>query len=154
MRKFTAAVVLAAASLFTVACSSSSAGTGTGAGALNGAGGAGAATCDGACEHYLACKGTDSPANRQACVDSCGKMGLSSEQLSSFVQSDCASAVAAVEGNGTMGAADGAGSGGNGGPTGGQSGGADCYGCTWDGSSCIYLTGSGGNYFNCDAKCC
>ena len=157
MRIFAATVVLAAASLLTVACGSSSTnnGTGVGGGALNGNGTA-AATCDGACEHYLTCKGVDSPANRQTCVGECGKMNLTQDQLSSFVQSDCQAAVAAVDGNGTMAGAGASGgsTGGTGGTGGGSTSAPDCRGCTWDGSSCIYLTGSGGNYFNCDAKCC
>jgi hypothetical protein len=154
------------------ACSSSTSGTGTGNGAGNGTGtgnpllgggngtsggtaaggglgglqgtGGGTATCDDACAHYLQCKGDgwDTPQNRSTCDQNCAGLGVTAEQLTSFVGLDCASAIAVIE------------------PTpapapGGTSGGAsDCNGCTWDGSSCIYLTGSGGNYFACANACC
>lgn len=122
-------------------------GTGTGFGGQPGQGGSG--TCDAACAHYLECKGVDNTQNRAQCNQQCGALGLTSDQLANFEAADCASAVAAIDGppGGSSGQT------GTGG-TSGTGGGTDCNGCTWDGSSCIYLTGSGGNYFACDRSCC
>ena len=136
------ALVASFLSLATFACSAGGTSTTT----RTGTGSSAVATCDDACAHYLGCKGADDATNRQQCNSDCAGMGLSSDQLLQFTQSDCASAIATVEG------------------TGGQSqggGGSDCNGCTWDGSSCIWLSqsnwGSGaysGAYTSCDAKCC
>jgi hypothetical protein len=113
--------------------------------------GASAGTCDASCEHYLQCRANGGNADaQQQCVAACAKMRLSSQQLSGFEQTDCASAIAIVEGQG-----------------GTQSGGAKkssssaCTGCVWDGSSCIWMSqsnwGAGaysGAYSSCDAACC
>jgi hypothetical protein len=121
-------------------------GGGTGFGGLAGTGG-GTATCDDACAHYLQCKGAgwDTTQNRSTCDQNCAGLGVTSEQLTSFVALDCQSAIFTIEGNGSS-------SGGTSGTSG--SSGTDCNGCTWDGSACIYLTGSGGNYFACANSCC
>jgi hypothetical protein len=122
-------------------------GGGTGFGGLTGTNG-GNATCDDACAHYLQCKGDgwDTTQNRSTCDQNCAGLGVTPEQLTSYVGLDCQTAIVTIEGNGSS-------SGGTSGA--GTSGGAtDCNGCTWDGSSCIYLTGSGGNYFACANACC
>ena len=123
-------------------------GGGTGFGGLAGTGG-GTATCDDACAHYLQCKGEgwDTTQNRSTCVQNCAGLGVTSEQLTSFVALDCQSAIVTIEGNGSS-------SGGTSGTSSSSgSSGTDCNGCSWDGSACIYLTGSGGNYFACAALC-
>lgn len=117
-------------------------GGGTGFGGLAGTTG-GNATCDDACAHYLQCKGAgwDTPQNRSTCDQNCAGLGVTPEQLTSYVGLDCQTAITTIEGGGST--------------SGGTSGGAsDCNGCTWDGSACIYLTGSGGNYFACANACC
>lgn len=139
-----------------VACSSSTTGTGGGGqssgsggnnggfGAQSGAGGKG--SCDGACAHYLGCKGVDTPDNRAQCTQQCDGLGLTADQLANYEATDCQTAIAAIDGNGSSSGTTSSSS---------SSGGAkDCNGCTWDGSSCIYLTGSNGDYFNCDSACC
>ncbi|HSO33090.1 MAG TPA: hypothetical protein VLT33_11240 [Labilithrix sp.] len=140
-----------------IACSSGSTtgtGTGTGGASGGGAGGSGGApstgagTCDSACAYYLACKGADGVDNRAACNQQCAAQNNSADQLVAFQKLDCAKAIEFVEGPGGS-----SGSTSSGGTT--SSGGStDCKGCVWDGSSCIYLTGSGGNYFACDRSCC
>ncbi len=137
--------VSAALVLQLVACSSTSAGTGTGSG-TGGGGVATASSCDSACGYYLQCKGIDGPTNRAQCNQDCATRGYTEQQLTDFRQMDCAQAVAAIEGTGST----------SGSATSGSSGttAKDCKGCVWDGSSCIYLTGSGGNYFACDRSCC
>ena len=139
-------VIVSFLSLATFACSAG----GTSATTRTGSSSSAVATCDDACAHYLTCKGADDAANRQQCNSDCAGMGLSSDQLSQFTQSDCASAIATVEGTGQT-------TGGGG----GGSAGSDCNGCTWDGSSCIWLSqsnwGAGpysGAASSCDAKCC
>lgn len=139
-------VVVSFFSLTTFACSSGGATTTT---TRTGSGSSAVATCDDACAHYLTCKGADDAANRRQCTSDCAGMGLSSEQLAQFTQTDCTSAIAQVEGTGDQGQG------------GGGSGSSDCNGCTWDGSSCIWLSqsnwGAGpysGAYSTCDAKCC
>ena len=139
-----------------VACSSSATGTGTGTGTSGGTsggtttsggtGGTGAGSCDGACAYYLQCKGVDTSDNRALCNQQCAVQGYTSQQLSDLLQMSCSQAIAAIDGSG------GGTSGSSGGSTSGGS--TDCQGCTWDGSSCIYLTGSGGNYFPCARSCC
>lgn len=126
--------------------SGGTAGGGTGFGGLQGTGG-GTATCDDACAHYLQCKGAgwDTTQNRSTCDQNCASLGATPEQLTSFVGLDCQTAIVTIEGSGTSTSSSTSSSG---------SSGTDCNGCTWDGSSCIYLTGSGGNYFPCANSCC
>ena len=137
------AAVLSA--LLAVACSANYA---------DGRGAAAKGTCDGACEHYLTCKGSDNTQNRQTCVASCGQKGLSADQLRQFEQQNCATAIAQVENNAQ-------GGGGGGGGSGSSSGGSDCNGCVWDGSSCTWYSqsnwGAGaysGAAISCEARCC
>jgi hypothetical protein len=118
-------------------------GGGTGLGGLQGTGG-GTATCDDACAHYLQCKGAgwDTAQNRSTCDQNCAGLGVTPEQLTSYIGLDCQTAIGTIEGTPAS--------------TSSSSGssGTDCNGCTWDGSACIYLTGSGGNYFACANSCC
>jgi hypothetical protein len=144
-------LALAFVVLVVIGCSSSSTGNSGGAqssgsggatsgfGGQNGAGGSG--TCDGACAHYLGCKNIDTPDNRTQCTDQCASLNLTPDQLANYEATDCQTAIAAIDGNGGS-------SGSSGGGT------TDCKGCAWDGSSCIYLTGSNGSYFPCDSVCC
>jgi hypothetical protein len=126
----------------------SNGGTGTGLGGIAGNGGNG--TCDQACAHYLQCKGAgwDTPQNQSTCVQNCSGLGATPDQLANFVALDCPTAIQTIDGSGNTGT--------SGGTTSSSSGSApDCRGCAWDGSSaCIYLTGSGGNYFPCASSCC
>lgn len=131
-----------------VACSSSSAGSdGAGGGAAGGA-----SECPSTCTYYLQCKGLDST-NQQACEQSCAQQQFTNAELSSYKQMDCASAVAAIESHPTPGGTSSGGTS-SGGTSSGGTKPKDCDGCVWDGSSCIYLTGSGGDYFACNASCC
>jgi len=123
--------------------SSGSGGSNAGFGAQGGNGGKG--SCDGACAHYLTCKQIDTPDNRSQCTQQCDGLGLTPDQLANYEATDCATAIADIDGTGSSGGGTGTSSGG---------GATDCKGCAWDGSSCIYLTGSNGDYFNCDSACC
>ena len=143
--------VAAALVLQVAACSSSSTGTGTGtsggsggggaSGASGASGGGGAGSCESACGYYLQCKAADTADNRALCNQRCVAQGYTSQQLSDFQRMDCPHAVAAIDGSSSSSSS-------------GSSSGSSCTGCVWDGSSCIYLTGSGGNYFACDRSCC
>jgi hypothetical protein len=150
--------VVAALVVQVVACSSTASGTGNGTSGASGngtsgtttsggagTGGTGPGSCDSACAYYLGCKGTDSADNRTLCNQNCFTQGFTSQQLSGFVQLDCPSAIAAIEGGGGTSSSSSSSSG---------SSGSDCNGCAWDGSACIYLTGSGGNYVPCNRSCC
>ena len=151
-----------------VACSSGTTGSGAGTdppvgggtGASGGAAGktgaglagvapkaGGSATCDDACAYYLQCKGEgwDTTTNRSQCDQNCASLGVSAEQLASYVTLDCPTAISVIEPAPAPSSSGG---------TSGSSGSTDCNGCSWDGSSCIYLTGSGGNYFACASSCC
>lgn len=121
-----------------VACSSSTTGNGTGTGNGNGNGA-------GTGSPLLGGGGTGGGTDRSTCNQNCASLGVTADQLASFVGLDCQTAIVTIEGNGNS-------SGGTSGSSG--SSGTDCNGCTWDGSSCIYLTGSGGNYFACANSCC
>lgn len=114
-----------------------------------GEGTTGTVTCNEACAHYLACKGVADPGVQADCVSRCVHAKYSPQILASFVQTDCASAIAIVEGQQKAG-------GGGGGATG-----KECQGCVWDGSSCIWMSssnwGSGpysGAWTSCNAYCC
>lgn len=107
-----------------------------------------AVTCNEACAHYLACKGVADQGVQADCVSRCIQAKYSPQILASFVRTDCASAIAIVEGQKKTG--------GGGGGTG-----KECQGCVWDGSSCIWMSssnwGSGpysGAYTSCNAYCC
>ncbi len=55
-------------------------------------------TCDGACDYYLACKRSDDPPTRDACVKECGFIFSDDESLMAFESLECSDAVAYVEG--------------------------------------------------------
>lgn len=61
-------------------------------------------TCEGACQHYLECKGMaqDGQAHAQ-CVGACGQAGIDTSSLSAYEGLDCGSAVAMVEQQGQLG---------------------------------------------------
>ncbi|GAC1540726.1 MAG: hypothetical protein NVS3B10_05370 [Polyangiales bacterium] len=112
----------------------------------------GAGSCETSCQHYLQCKNNFDPSVQGQCVAKCGQMHLTRASLLVFEATDCAAAISAVEGAST----------GHNGATGaGSSGSADCKGCVWDGSSCIWLSsgnwGAGpysGAAADCEARCC
>jgi len=150
MRLFALAAVVVAFAVSTVACSAGNAGTtqsGTGAnggnGTATGANGGttgGAATCDDACDHYLGCKNADTADNHQSCVSQCAALNRTPDQLADYMQTDCPTAIAEVDG-----------------PTPAPSTGGstpDCNNCHWDGSSCIWLTETAPVSTSCDAVCC
>jgi hypothetical protein len=157
----TSSLLVASVALFgLVACSSTSTGTSGSSGSpgnpnnpglpsLTSNGGNG--TCDQACSHYLQCKGADwsTAQNQSTCVQNCGTLNATPGQLAEFVTLDCATAISVIETPPNGGSSGGNTSSGN---TSGSS--TDCNGCVWDGGSCIYLTGSGGNYFACASSCC
>jgi hypothetical protein len=68
-------------------------------------------TCEGACSHYLVCKGEGAPTQaRQSCVRECGDIFVHEGQVDSaslrdFERLSCTEAVAFVEGNGGRGPA-------------------------------------------------
>lgn len=153
MRIPTSIAAVAFVLLGVVACSSSTGGTDTN-GANGGAGAAGGASeCASTCSYYLQCKGLDA-SYQTTCEQSCAQQQFTNAELSSYKQMDCPSAVAAIESHPTPGGGSTSGGSTSGGSTSGGAKSKDCDGCVWDGSSCIYLTGSGGNYFACSASCC
>jgi hypothetical protein len=112
-------------------------------------------TCEAACGHYLECKGAamNTAQNRTTCTTNCKGLGLKSSDLASFEQSDCATAIQLVEGNGQQQQGTSSSSGG--------SKGSECNGCVKDGDSCIWLSqsnwGSGpysGAAATCESHCC
>jgi hypothetical protein len=110
-------------------------------------------TCEGACSHYLSCKGSGTSESHVQCTKSCEAMNLDAKTLQSFSESTCSDAIAAVEGNG--GSMGGGGQGGGGGAGGGGGGSApDCTNCQHDGTSCIWLSPSTGLHSACDPSCC
>lgn len=111
-------------------------------------------TCEAACGHYLECKGAsmNTAQNRATCTTNCKGLGLKSSDLASFEQSDCATAIQMVEGNGQQQQANGSNSGGR--PS-------ECNGCVKDGDSCIWLSQSNwgqgpysGAAATCESYCC
>ncbi len=115
----------------------------------------GGASCEGACQHYLECRGSGDASSYQACVMQCRAQGYDPNSLAQYQMSDCATAVSIVEGGG-------GGAGGGGG--GGGGGGSQCAGCQWDGSSCIWIASAdssaginapySGAVTSCDSSCC
>jgi hypothetical protein len=100
-------------------------------------------TCENSCAHYFECKAVYDAASYQSCLSSCSGSGYTSDYLAEYEGTDCATAIQLVEGSASS--------------TGSGSGGADCNGCTWDGSSCVYLSqytlvSTAG--FACDQTCC
>jgi hypothetical protein len=152
-------ILAAALALSSVACMApvqggSTTGSSSSKGAETTATGTEGATCDAACAHYLECKGAETADNQSQCVAQCNQLGVTQEQLASFVQSDCATAIATIENaNNNSTTND---NGGNGGSTGSQ-----CNGCVWDGSACMWYSQSdwgqgaySGAASSCDASCC
>ncbi len=106
----------------------------------------GGATCDGACAHYLGCKGISDAATTNQCVAGCHDAAPTAAWLEAYVATDCQTAIAAVEGDGS-------------GTGGGQT--SECDGCVRDGDSCVWLSqsdwGAGpysGAAWDCDPSCC
>ena len=56
-------------------------------------------TCEGACDHYLACKRSDSAVMRTACVDECGEVLQDPESLRAFESLECQDTIEYVEGS-------------------------------------------------------
>jgi len=120
----------------------------------DGAAEAGGGTCEGACAHYLECKGMSTSQNQATCTTNCKGLGLKAADLASFQQSDCATAIAAVEGTSSSSSS-------SGGSNGGGSKGSECNGCVKDGDSCIWLSQSdwgpgpySGAAATCESHCC
>jgi hypothetical protein len=63
-------------------------------------------TCEGACRHYLACKGSDDETAFRACLSECRLIFSSAETLEAFEKLDCADAIAFVEGSSGRGPGD------------------------------------------------
>jgi hypothetical protein len=103
--------------------------------------------CDGVCRHYLACKGSQDPNLYGQCHQGCVQYNATPEQMAQYEASDCQSAIAVMEGGGQ--------------PQGGQ-GGAECDGCVWDGSMCVWVSQNtygqaaamSGGVQECAAHCC
>ena len=135
-----------AITILIVACSS---GSSSSSGSNAAGGSAASASCDGACRHYLGCKGIDNADNRAECNKSCADQGYTQEQTDQLQAMSCPEAIAAVEGNGSS-------SGGSSSSSSSSSSGGskDCYGCQHDGSSCIYIAPGGGAHSQCDPSCC
>ena len=110
-------------------------------------------SCEGACSHYLQCKGVQDQNTYTTCVLQCRQQGWSGSDLASYTASDCASAIAFVQGQG-----------GGAGGGGGGSGNSQCNGCVRDGNDCVWISqsnwGTGNNspysgaVSNCDPSCC
>lgn len=56
-------------------------------------------TCEGACDHYLACKRNGEAAARTACVSECRDVFQDAESLRAFESLECRDAVEYVEGD-------------------------------------------------------
>lgn len=130
--------------LVAVACVAQTQSTGPGAVQPQAASG-----CDGACTHYLQCKGVMDVYAQQNCVNECYARQYDEQTLAQFQQTDCASAIQFVDG------------GDGGGGQGGAAQSADCQGCVRDGDSCIWLSqsnwGAGpysGAASSCSPSCC
>jgi hypothetical protein len=55
-------------------------------------------TCEGACDHYLACKDAHTPAAEQSCVTECRQVFADEESLRAFESLSCRDAVEYVDG--------------------------------------------------------
>jgi hypothetical protein len=55
-------------------------------------------TCDGACDHYLACKDARTPAAEQSCVAECHQVFADEDSLRAFESLSCLDAVEYVDG--------------------------------------------------------
>ena len=63
-------------------------------------------TCEGACDHYLACKRRGDQASRTACVSECREVFHDEESLRAYESLECTDAVQYVEGESGRGPAD------------------------------------------------
>jgi hypothetical protein len=63
-------------------------------------------TCEGACDHYLACKRRGDQASRTACVAECREVFQDEESLRAYESLECRDAVEYVEGESGRGPAD------------------------------------------------
>ena len=119
------------------------------------AGGAGGGTCQGACAHYLQCKGVNDAQTYQSCVAECQQGAVQPQTLAMYEATDCAQAISIVEGGGGM-------QGGGGGSAGGpQPGSKECENCRkWDDQCAVVVetaVGSGpysGGVIDCAPSCC
>jgi hypothetical protein len=105
-----------------------------------------AATCDGACSHYLQCKGVNDPNVFQMCVGECQRLQVTPDQLAQYQQTDCTSAIQIVEGSQNRQQ---------------PQAGTDCQGCVRDGNSCVWISQSNwgrgpysGAVSSCASSCC
>jgi hypothetical protein len=55
-------------------------------------------SCEGACDHYLSCKATDSARTRDACIDECEEIYEDPFTLAHFESLECIEAIEFVEG--------------------------------------------------------
>ncbi|MGE0549513.1 MAG: hypothetical protein AB7O24_27030 [Kofleriaceae bacterium] len=55
-------------------------------------------TCDGACDHYLACKAGDTDADRERCRVECPQVFSDADSLMEFENLSCTAAVEYVDG--------------------------------------------------------
>ncbi len=56
-------------------------------------------TCEGACEHYLGCRGGYDDESLAVCVEECGGVFSDSESLRAYESLECEAAVSFVEGS-------------------------------------------------------
>lgn len=56
-------------------------------------------TCDGACSHYLECKGSHDPTAHQACVQDCDQVFQDRESIRAFESLECPDTIEYVEGS-------------------------------------------------------
>jgi hypothetical protein len=110
--------------------------------------------CERGCAHYLQCRGVTDERTFGACVQQCTRMRYSEADLASFERTDCAAAIAIVEGKQQAPAQQ----------QQQQQKSSECNGCVWDGSSCMWVSqsnwGTGPNspysgaVSSCNAYCC
>jgi hypothetical protein len=56
-------------------------------------------TCEGACDHYLECKGSHDPSARGACVQDCDQVFQDRESIRAFESLECPDTIEYVEGS-------------------------------------------------------
>jgi hypothetical protein len=103
--------------------------------------------CGAGCDHYLGCKGITDQATWAQCNDECVAANMDPAVIADYTQTDCATAIQLVEGEGGM--QQGGEAPANGACT------ADCHGCVWDGTECYYNASAAmGATQACEACCC
>jgi hypothetical protein len=115
--------------------------------------------CDVFCNHYLGCKGIQDPNTWQTCYGECRQANADPNMLYQYAQTDCATAISMIDGNGgQQGQPQGQPQGQQGGP---RPGSKECEGCVRDGDSCIWASqgnwGAGpysGAVTDCARSCC